>query len=262
MSCSKRKYKEYLSRPSSKIPRATASRRRKTEVLGGENDLPVDSLGPERDSGENAPNELVSESHGSAFEFIPSNSNTQYKDLFHLEKCEQNITSGMDSVYDVEHVLEDICEDDTDSCIHLEKIDDEWDLDIDLELEEMEPSFCHTDPISSLSKLTFRDLSVLLVTLKVTFNLSAIALNFIIKIISLTLPENKRQHLRNVNQLYSQFCKKDTIKKHSYCQYCAYYIGSDITLTSCPTCEKDICADKYFVELPLETELPKVLERK
>lgn len=110
------------------------------------------------------------------------------------------------------------------------------------------------------ASMTFHDLAVLLITLKTAFNLSSIALSFVIKIISLALPVEQRGHLKSIKQLYDYFHSKDlNMKKHFYCDHCEFYIGSE--QMDCPVCEKHSNSDKYFVQIPLEEELQKVIKR-
>ena len=68
--------------------------------------------------------------------------------------------------------------------------------------------------------MTFHDLAALLITLKTAFNLSSNALSFVIKIISLTLPVERRGQLKSIKQLSDYFHSKYlNMKKHFYCNH-------------------------------------------
>ena len=188
--------------------------------------------------------------------------------------CCKNLCNAYEEMFSFQQMITDDSISEEDNGIEFEDLVNFCDLQSEkirlTELEndssiEFEDGYNSGEDLHNLvndgASVTFHELAVLLMTLKMAFNLSTIALNFILKIILLILPVGRRGVIKNVKQLYEFFHSQDlSMKKHYYCGKCEFYIGCE--QKECPVCKEDIHAGKYFVEIPLEEELQKVMKRK
>lgn len=241
---------EYLSDPSAPVPKTTKYRH-----------IALENQSEKRRSIENdAP-----EAHISEFEKEPLDFESTYTDMFDFQQTQTN-TEACDDEHSIIELEELVTRDLDSEMVHVFESDwGEWDSDIKLEDTNLFEDFNDREPVNEGASLTFHDLAVLLITLKTSFNVTSITLSFIIKIISLVLPPERRGKLRSLKQLYAYFNSQDlSFRKHYYCQNCEFYLGLDkdsIEKQGCPSCGKKN-TDKYFVDIPLEAELQKNLERK
>ncbi|XP_060589045.1 uncharacterized protein LOC132744372 isoform X2 [Ruditapes philippinarum] len=249
----KRKYRTYLHSDTHKIPRSTNFRKRK---LRDEK-----SVYPKVSEASPSPTEDVCNAQNvSDSEIDIVNVPERYNSIF-IQNHSLDIYSELDNDIELSSENVDLVED------LYEEIDEMEDFDVHLDsIEIVEPCIkdrdFYSEKVIDSASVTFHDLAVLLLSAKSKFNLSAVALNYIIKITALILPEDRRL-LNSLNQLYSYVNEKDTdVRKHFYCGFCQFYIGMDQSTESqcCPSCNK-LNNYEYFVEIPLENELKGVVER-
>lgn len=153
-------------------------------------------------------------------------------------------------------------------CDNVELQFDMPDFDFDFE-EEDEDDFLHltedaTDHAGFLyegADITLHELAVLLITLKTAFNLSAIALSFVLQILRLVIPKNSAT-FKSLKELYAYFGTVNVqMRRHFYCGNCQYYVG---VKKPSPDQECELCKKKkfhHFVDIPLENELQKIIQR-
>ncbi|KAJ8316716.1 hypothetical protein KUTeg_005735 [Tegillarca granosa] len=241
----KRSYMGYLNDPCSPMPKSTKhSRAKRTlERLGR-----ILNSGSSASSG--APTDL---SHSI------SSQNEEYDDDLDFKNDKyENLFNRFTSLVD---------ENDVGECDNVELQFDMPDFDFDFE-EEDEDDFLlltedatdHAGFLYEGADITLHELAVLLLTLKTAFNLSAIALSFVLQILRLVIPKNSAT-FKSLKELYAYFGTVNVqMRRHFYCGNCQYYVG---VKKPSPDQECELCKKKkfqHFVDIRLENELQKIIQ--